>query len=51
MSVQHGCVVTVRFLADFGFDGRFQPVTQEFVYGHLKTFDTAGQVSFVQRSC
>jgi len=42
VSPQHGRVVAVRFLSDFWFDSRFQPVIQEFVYGDLKPFDAAG---------
>src|ERR1039458_8796891 len=51
VSAQHGRVVAVRFPSDFWFDGRFQPVIQEFVYGDLKPFDAAGQVAFMQPSC
>jgi hypothetical protein len=50
VSAQHGRVIAVCFPADFWFDGRFQPVIQEFVYGDLKPFDASGQVSFVQSS-
>src|SRR5260370_41391331 len=50
VSTQHGCVVAVRFLADFGVDSGFQPVIQEFVYCDLKPFDTTGQVTSMQPS-